>query len=70
MITPWVGNGMLRIDGAEHRLGGFELYGRRCAVAGNDLGAAQVTANYCVRIYDAKGDLSGPVAFDVNITHF
>ena len=22
--TPWVGNGMLRIDGAEHRLGGFD----------------------------------------------
>ena len=24
MTTPWVGNGMLRVDGAEHRLGGFE----------------------------------------------
>ena len=34
------------------------------------VGAAQVTANYCVRIYDAKGDLTGPVSFDVNITHF
>jgi hypothetical protein len=22
--TPWVGNGMLRIDGSEHRLGGFD----------------------------------------------
>ena len=24
MTTPWVANGMLRIDGAEHRLGGFD----------------------------------------------
>jgi hypothetical protein len=24
MTTPWVGNGMLVLDGAEHRLGGFE----------------------------------------------
>ena len=24
VTTPWVANGMLRIDGAEHRLGGFD----------------------------------------------
>jgi hypothetical protein len=24
MTTPWVGNGMLRLDGVEHRLGGFD----------------------------------------------
>jgi hypothetical protein len=24
MTTPWVGNGMLRLDGSEHRLGGFD----------------------------------------------
>ncbi len=24
LTTPWVANGMLRIDGAEHRLGGFD----------------------------------------------
>jgi hypothetical protein len=24
MTTPWVGNGMLVLDGTEHRLGGFE----------------------------------------------
>jgi hypothetical protein len=24
LTTPWVGNGMLRIDGSEHRLGGFD----------------------------------------------
>ncbi|MGH2951960.1 MAG: hypothetical protein ACRDKX_07955, partial [Solirubrobacterales bacterium] len=24
LTTPWVGNAMLRLDGAEHRLGGFD----------------------------------------------
>ena len=24
LTTPWVANGMLRIDGVEHRLGGFD----------------------------------------------
>ena len=35
LTTPWVANGMLRIDGTEHRLGGFDRIavdeGRRTA---------------------------------------
>jgi hypothetical protein len=34
------------------------------------LGSAQVTNNYCVRVSDATGQLTGPVAFDVTIIHF
>jgi hypothetical protein len=34
------------------------------------LGAAQVTQNYCLRVYDATGQLSGPVAFTINVQHF
>ena len=34
------------------------------------LGAAQVTQNYCLRVYDATGQLSGPVTFTVDVTRF
>jgi hypothetical protein len=34
------------------------------------LGSAQVTANYCVRVYDATGQLAAPVSFEVTLLHF
>lgn len=34
------------------------------------LGAAQVTQNYCLRVYDATGQLSGAVTFTINVQHF
>ena len=41
------------------------------ATTGKELiGSAQVTANYCVRIYDARGDLAAPVPFEITVIHF
>ena len=34
------------------------------------VGSAQTSALYCVRIYDASGQLTAPVAFDISVVHF
>lgn len=34
------------------------------------IGAAQVTSNYCVRIADSQGTLSGAVSYEIEIVHF
>jgi hypothetical protein len=34
------------------------------------LGAASTAGNFCVRVYDAGGTLTGPVAFTITVQHF
>lgn len=34
------------------------------------IGSAQVTQNYCVRVSDATGQLTGPVEFEVTLLHY
>jgi hypothetical protein len=44
---------------------------RDAATQGQTLvGNATATANYCVRVYDAAGSLTGPVQYQVTVTHF
>jgi hypothetical protein len=34
------------------------------------VGSAQLSQNYCVRIADSTGQLTGPVAYEITIQHF
>ncbi len=34
------------------------------------VGSAQTSALYCVRVYDASGQLTEPVTFDISVVHF
>ena len=37
---------------------------------GGVVGQATGTGNYCVRVYDANGSLTGPVEYQLTVTHY